>query len=102
MSKRKKTAAVEPPAHLDDAGKAKWRELWPIISEREAIDQGHLDALCGYCQSWSRWTAAEAEVSRLGTVVKSPAGFPVPNPYVQISQQAQRQLRAWAAELRRK
>ena len=40
------------------------------------MDQGTLDALAAYCQAWSRWTAAEAQVSTLGPVVKSPAGFP--------------------------
>ena len=58
-----------------------------------------LDALAAYSQAWSRWTAAETKVNELGTVVKSPAGFPAPNPYVAISA-AQRQMRQWAAELR--
>ncbi|NLF72697.1 MAG: P27 family phage terminase small subunit [Candidatus Anammoximicrobium sp.] len=47
-----------------------------------------------------RWTAAEAKVQELGAVVKSPQGFPAANPYVAIGQQAQRQMRQWAGELK--
>ena len=108
MSKRKKQTtttkapAVAPPAHLDDQARRKWAEVWPIVAERETIDQGILDSMAGYCTAYSRWTAAEAKVNELGTVVKSPAGFAVPNPYVAIAAQAQRQMRQWAQELRRR
>ena len=101
-TRSKKNTPAAPPAHLDDTAKAKWREVYPIVAERDDIDQGHLDALAAYCQAYSRWTAAEAKVSELGTVVKSPAGFAVPNPYVAIAGQAQRQMRQWATELRRR
>ena len=89
----------EPPAHLDDAAKAKWAEVYPMLEDRGDVDQGTLDALGTYCQAWSRWTAAEAQVSTLGPVVKSPAGFPVANPYSTIAAAASRQMRQWAAEL---
>jgi P27 family predicted phage terminase small subunit len=97
-----KAPAVAPPAHLDTTATAKWAELWPIVAQRENIDQGTLDALAAYCLAYSRWTAAETKVSELGAVVKSPAGFAVPNPYVAIAAQAQRQMRQWAQELRRR
>jgi phage terminase small subunit len=61
-----------------------------------------LDALAAYCQAWSRWTAADAKVNELGAVVKSPAGFAVPNPCLALAAQAQRQMRQWATEVRRR
>jgi len=103
MSKQKaKPPAVTPPGHLDDQARAKWGEVWPILAQRETIDQGLLDALAGYCLAYSRWTAAEAKVNELGPVVKSPAGFAVVNPYVTIAEKASRQMRQFAAELRRR
>jgi len=89
-----------PPQHLDEQSRAKWSELLPILERRGDVDGGTMDALSCYCSAWSRWTAAEAKVSELGTVVKSPAGFPVANPYVSIAAAAQRQMRQWALELR--
>ena len=83
----------EPPEHLDEQATAKWAELLPILDT--PLDQGRLDALAAYAVAWSRWTAAEAQVAELGPVVKSPAGFPVQNPYLSIAKDAQRQLRQW-------
>jgi P27 family predicted phage terminase small subunit len=83
------------PAHLDEQARQKWAEVLPILESRGDVDQGALDALACYCSAWSRWTAAEAEVAKLGTVVKSPAGFPVPNPYLTVAKDAQRQMRQW-------
>jgi len=102
MSKANKTTTAAPPAHLDQQACAKWGEVFPIVAQRENLDQGTLDSLAGYCVAYSRWTAAEAKVNELGPVVKSPAGFAVPNPYVAIAAQAQRQMRQWATEMRRR
>jgi len=102
MSKAKKSPTAAPPEHLDGEARRKWAELWPIVAQRANIDQGTLDALAAYCQAYSRWTAAETKVNELGAVVKSPAGFAVPNPYLAVAAQAQRQMRQWAQELRRR
>ena len=40
-------------------------------------------------------TGVEQQVNALGAVVKSPAGFAVPNPFVAIAAAAQRQMRQW-------
>jgi P27 family predicted phage terminase small subunit len=88
-----------PPAHLDEQARAKWADVLPILAERGELDPGTLDALAVYCQAWARWTAAESKVSELGTVVKSPAGFAVPNPYLSVAKDSQRTMRQWGAEL---
>ena len=64
--------------------------------------QGTLDALACYCQAWSRWTAAEQQVNALGAVVKSAAGFAIPNPYIAIAAAAAADAsmgrRAWPSQ----
>lgn len=90
---------MNAPEHLDDVAKAKWAEVYPILEGRGDVNQGTLDALAAYCSAWSRWTAAEQQVNALGPVVKSPAGFPVANPYAAAAAAAQRQMRQWATEL---
>ena len=86
-----------PPKHLDKIAAKKWREILPQLAD---IEPGTLDALTAYCSAWSRWVDAESKVQALGPVVKSPQGFPVPNPFGAIAAQAQRQLRQWAGELK--
>lgn len=88
------------PPHLDDAAHAKWQELAPILAARGDADQGTADALAGYCVAWSQWTAAETKVRELGAVVKSPAGFPVENPYLTVARKSQAEMRRWASELK--
>ena len=86
----------EPPQHLDDCARMKWGEVLEILDGRgDVLDAGTLDAVACYCQAWSRWTAAEQQVNALGAVVKSAAGFAVPNPYIAIAAAAQRQMRQW-------
>ena len=83
---------MNAPEHLDPVAIAKWQELAPTL---DVTQPGTADALTAYCSAWSRWTAAEAQVSTLGAVVKSPAGFAVANPYIAIAAAAQRQMRQW-------
>lgn len=89
-------AVAEPPAHLDEPARVKWQELAPTLATEAP---GVADALACYCQAWARWTAAEAQVNALGAVVKSPAGFAIPNPYLTVAKDAQRQMRQWATVL---
>lgn len=86
-----------PPEHLDADACTKWQELVGSLPDQE---QGTLDALSAYCQAWSRMVAAERRVAELGTVTKSPTGFPVQNPFLSILQAERRALRQWAVELR--
>ena len=73
------------PAHLDAVASAKWREL---AAEVGRIDPGDGDLLEIYCQTWSRWRAADAQVQELGQVIKSPSGFPIQNPFLAIANRA--------------
>jgi P27 family predicted phage terminase small subunit len=75
----------DAPAHLDDVARAKWIE---IVGEIDNRDQGVLDLLQLYCCTWSRWREAEAKVVELGTIIKSPSGYPVQCPYLAIANRA--------------
>jgi P27 family predicted phage terminase small subunit len=90
----------EAPLNLDDEGRRKWGEVYPILESRGDVDQGTLDALTAYCSAWSQWLAAEAQVKTLGAVVKSAAGFAQENPFLTVARKAQTAMRQWAGELR--
>jgi P27 family predicted phage terminase small subunit len=90
------TRKPRPPQHLDGQAKAKWRELAPTL---DVTLPGVADALGAYCVAYSRWTQAEAQVAALGLVVKSPAGFPVENPYLGIVKRAMVEMHRWGKEL---
>ena len=59
------------------------------------VDQA---ALSIYCAAWARWIEAEAKVTEMGLVVKSPNGYPIQNPYLSIANTAAKQIRTLLAE----
>ena len=85
----------KPPEHLTPAAAEKWAELLPILEARGPLDAPTLDALSCYVSAWARLAEAEAQIKALGAVVRSPAGFAVQNPYLNVAAAAQRQLRQW-------
>ena len=62
----------DPPMELDAVAQAKWDQLVGLVWE-VGWNPGTGHALCAYCVNWSRWQAAEAEVAKLGPVIKSPS-----------------------------
>ncbi len=87
---------MKPPDHLGTAAVAKWAEIVPTLG---TTDPGTADALAAYCVAYSRWVEAERQVAALGLVVKSPAGFPVDNPYLGIGKRALIEMHRWGKEL---
>jgi P27 family predicted phage terminase small subunit len=55
-------------------------------------------ALAGYCVAWARWVEAEKQLKEKGLMVKTPNGFEQPSPWLNISNKALEQLRAFASE----
>lgn len=49
-------------------------------------------ALAAYCQAWGRWVEAEQQLAQHGTIVKSPNGFPIQNPYLAVANKALQQM----------
>jgi P27 family predicted phage terminase small subunit len=57
------------------------------------------DQLALYCVAYARWAEAEKQVAEGGTVVKSPNGYPIQNPYLAIANAAMKQMHAYLAKL---
>ena len=78
------------------------REHWPAIAEqlRAAGLLSDIDhaALGLYCEAFARWKDANEKVVKLGAVVKSANGYPIPSPYLQVANQAYAQLTRMLAE----
>lgn len=78
-----------PPELVDDvAAAATWRRLAPLLRTSRQISEADRDALLALCSEWSRYLHAKAEVARLGLVVRTPSGYPIPNPYLAIQTKA--------------
>lgn len=94
-------AATMPrcPGHLQGEARAEWRRVARALHESGLLTQVDRAALAIYCQAWSRWVKAEAQVARHGEVVKSAAGNVMQNPYLSIANRAMKQVQSMAREL---
>jgi P27 family predicted phage terminase small subunit len=80
----------EPPAELgtDIVAVAEWQRLAPVLRRSRTVTEADRGALVALCQQWSRYLEANRSVSSAGMVVRSPSGYPMPNPYIAIANRA--------------
>jgi len=76
------------PKHLDKDAKKEWRRAGKILQSIGLMTDLDMAVLAGYCQSYSEWAAATAEVQVKGLVYKKPDGSPGLNPYLRVAREA--------------
>jgi P27 family predicted phage terminase small subunit len=55
------------------------------------------DSLIALCLQWSQFVEAQSNIKIAGMVVRSPVGYPMPNPYISIANRSLGNcLRLWA------
>ena len=87
------------PEWLNAEAKAEWARLVPDLETMGLLSRLDRPALAAYCQAWSRWVQAEAQVAKYGTIVKSPVkGFPMKSPYLTVADQALETMRKLMVE----
>ncbi|HEX4124516.1 MAG TPA: phage terminase small subunit P27 family [Tepidisphaeraceae bacterium] len=87
-----------PPSHLSDAARAEWDRLLPLLRDAGRLKAIDADQLALYCTAYARWAEAEKQIAESGTVVKSPNGYPVQNPYLSIANKAMQQMHQYLAK----
>ena len=80
----------QPPAELliDTVASGEWQRLAPILRQSKTVTEADRGALISLCQQWSRYLEANKSVATAGMVVRSPSGYPMPNPYIAIANRA--------------
>ncbi len=85
------------PDYLDEEAKAEWNRIRTELHAAGVASNVYRAPLAIYCAAWSRWVRAERQVKETGgEVVKSPAGFPIQNPWLAVAHQAQAQMQSVA------
>lgn len=90
MARRRVASYPDPPDTLNKTAVARWHVVAPQLASQGPID---VVSLAAYCQVWARWQEAEAAIAKVGTLVKTPHGRAVSNPYLAVSRQAAREVR---------
>lgn len=87
------------PDHLDAVATAEWYRVGGLLQDLAALSEADRNTLAAYCVAYSRWSAAEADVRKLGLIVKGTAGTPMQNPYLAIANTAMREMLAIGKQL---
>ena len=79
-----------PPPELPDdpVAAAEWRRLAPMLRAARLVTEAERASLIALCQQWSLYLTAVSKAQATGMVVKSPSGYPMPNPYLSIANKA--------------
>lgn len=87
------------PAHLTATGKAEWKRLARQLHRLGVLSELDRSVLAAYCQSYGRWVEAERKLKETPPLLKTPAGYVQPSPWLAISNKAVELMHKFAAEL---
>ena len=96
-----KPPASQPtcPAHLSPTAKAEWKRLAQSLNAIGLLTQVDRAALAAYCQSYGRWVEAERKLAETPVILKTPAGYVQPSPWLAISSKQLELMAKFMAEL---
>jgi P27 family predicted phage terminase small subunit len=79
-----------PPVELtgDVAACDEWIRLASMLRAARQVTDAERGSLIALVQQWSRYLEANTKAAAAGMVIKSPSGYPMPNPYLSIANRA--------------
>ena len=85
-SREPQPRAVAPrcPEHLDARAKKEWRRLVPILQRMRVLTEADGIALGNLCQTYSTMLKAQEKLNELGILYKSPSGYVMQSPLLNI------------------
>lgn len=97
-SPRPRPTAPEPPKALSAEARAEWGRVVPELDRIGMLTVVDRAALVVYCETWSTYVRAQADVKRRGVLVTGYRGSRVKNPALQIARDAAQLVRAMCSE----
>lgn len=94
-----RASAPTCPAHLSPTAKAEWRRLIRQLDALQMITQLDRAALAAYCQAYGRWVEAERKLKETPVLLKTPAGYVQPSPWLAIANKQLELMAKFMAEL---
>lgn len=80
------------PNHLNADAKREWKRVTKELLKLGLLTEIDRAAIARYCQAWGEWCEATRKIDKLGMLVRTPNGYPVPSPYVVIANQAHKRM----------
>lgn len=88
-----------PDDLVDPVARAEWDRVTPQLIQCGQVTTMDRATLIGYCLKYAQWKALEAEARNHPFIVKSPNGYPIPNPALGMANKVFSLMLKAAAEL---
>lgn len=93
------TAIPTCPAHLSPTAKAEWKRLVRHLHALGIMSDLDRAALAAYCQAYGRWVEAERRLKETPTLLRTPAGYVQPSPWLAIANKNVELMHKFMSEL---
>lgn len=93
------TAIPSCPAHLLPSAKAEWKRLIRQLEDLRIISQLDRAVLAAYCQAYGRWVEAERKLKETPILLRTPAGYVQPSPWLAIANKNMELMHRFMSEL---
>lgn len=93
-----KPRRLTPPSHLSKAAKAEYRRIGAKLQDLGVLSDIDLRALELYANTYVEWVEATHKVATVGMVIKTPAGYPIQNPYLAVANTASKRMQSLLSE----
>lgn len=87
------------PPHLNEEAKKEWKRVIKILGPSKILSEADGTILGMYCESYARWCEAAEEVKKIGLIVKSPNGWPMRSPYLDIVDREKKNMMQYLSSL---
>jgi P27 family predicted phage terminase small subunit len=94
----KPTGTPTCPRFLDEEAKREWKRISTELTTLGLLTSVDRAALAAYCAAYSSWADAEVKLQKFGKIIKTPSGYPIPNPYVSIRNTSLNIMRQYLVE----
>lgn len=88
-----------PDDLTDPVARSEWDRVAPILISRGQVTVVDRGTLMGYCLKYAQWKALEHEAANHPFIVRSPSGYPIPNPALGMANKVFGLMLKAAAEL---
>ncbi len=88
-----KVEIPKPPKHLNKVALQEWKRVSKVLFEQGLLTTVDMAGLAAYCQSFSRWAAAETQLEKEGLTDTTTNGNTIQNTLVGIANQAMEHMR---------
>lgn len=87
------------PAHLSPSAKSEWKRLAHTLHDLGVISELDRAALAAYCQAYGRWVEAERKLKETPALLRTPAGYVQPSPWLGIANKNLEMMHKFMSEL---